>query len=580
MKHKTIIFTILLLMLPLATAIVEDFSAYSNFKEITMDQCATAADEITITNLAPIASFYEVTLSGSAAEYVQTLPPRLSLKAGESKTLLNIITAPCGTKGTKTLVTHIETTTGVEKEIKQEITFKKRNNLKAELELTEIETCPAEPGVFKLNITNSGSFKEQYEISVNKHAEWVTTNSNETIKIEEGLSQEVEVYFETPYDQYGEYEFKMYVEAIKNKLEIEIPVKVNVTKCYDFELVTEQPRYEVCDNEWTSTPIILKNTAKINNSYELDFEGPKWSGLEVERVSNVAGEEETTISLITTPPEHFEGGDYFATITAKTTLGDIERNITVPLYVNECYELGLKSNKEDTVCQGETVLYPVIVENMGVYDQTVHVLAEGTMVSETTVFVAGNNETEAELMFEIPDDKKPGKLYFTASIVGRNDTFAKSKTYLDVVSKEECYMADVEIEKDIETREEEDRRIPIIVRNDGIRVAAYTVSLEAPEWVEADKTEVVLAPGDEEIVYLTAEPTAETEEGRYDVVLGLVKDDVMYKKTIPIEVAGQEATVKENKFLNFLKDYMYYIIAGIVILAILLIVLKIFSNDK
>jgi len=36
MANKTIIITILILMLPMAAALVEDFSAYSNFKEITM----------------------------------------------------------------------------------------------------------------------------------------------------------------------------------------------------------------------------------------------------------------------------------------------------------------------------------------------------------------------------------------------------------------------------------------------------------------------------------------------------------------------------------------------------------------
>ena len=51
----------------------------------------------------------------------------------------------------------------------------------------------------------------------------------------------------------------------------------------------------------------------------------------------------------------------------------------------------------------------------------------------------------------------------------------------------------------------------------------------------------------------------------------VINDNIMYKKTIPITVSGDEAQVKDKKILNFAKEYMYYIIAGIVILAIAMV---------
>ena len=67
--------------------------------------------------------------------------------------------------------------------------------------------------------------------------------------------------------------------------------------------------------------------------------------------------------------------------------------------------------------------------------------------------------------------------------------------------------------------------------------------------------------------------------------------EILYKKSLNIEVvpaesvaengedAGNVVDLEENTFVNFLKTYGYYIIAGFVILAILIIVLKVFGKD-
>jgi uncharacterized membrane protein len=577
MKQKTLILAIILIILPMATALIEDFSAYAEHKEVSICQCSTAAEQITITNTAPITSLYTITTEGAGSEYIQTIPDKLTLESGQTGQVFNIITATCNVKGDKELTTYISTTTGTTKKIEQKITFKECDNTQVEIfnENSTITTCPSEQKEFKIKITNTGTFKEEYEIKTDKYADWMTTD-NETIKIEAGQSKTATLYFKSPEDKFGTYNFNAYVKAINNHQEIQVPLTAQVDACYWFQLTAEQPRYEICDAEETRIPVLLKNTAEVANNYEITYNGPAWTKIDAKEAKVEAGKD-VTLGIIVKPAEHFEGGDYFATIKAKEKISGQEQNITIPLYVNECYELAIKANKQDSICQGETIIYPITIENKGSYSQLVNVHAEGIMEAWTTTYIKANNESTAEFVLEVPADKLSGKLYFTATIDGRNES-AKAQTYLNVLTQEKCYKPSIELEKTIQAGTESERTIPLIVKNTGIRTATYIVTLDAPEWIQADKTRLTLAAGEEDVVYLTATPTTEVEDGDYEATLGLVKDNIMYTKTIPITVKGEQTEVKENKFVNFLKNYIYYIIAGIAILIILLVVLKIFSD--
>lgn len=127
MKPK-ILFTVLILTLSLSLLSLnvfsfdEDFIALANESSISTCQCEITENIIKIGNTGTINSLYSVTQDGEAAEWSVIRPKSFSLEEKNTKTLINPINVPCGTKpGEYELLTYIESGFGLEKVLKQTV---------------------------------------------------------------------------------------------------------------------------------------------------------------------------------------------------------------------------------------------------------------------------------------------------------------------------------------------------------------------------------------------------------------------------------------------------------------------------
>lgn len=574
MKKTIAIIFALILMIPIVMAVsTENFEAYADNKKINICEGIPTAQTITITNTGQALSMYTLKLDGSAAEFTNLAPETLTLEPGESKTAILAINTKFDSKGEYDLKTYVQTTTGVTKIIEQEITIERCSNINIIGNETEKTSCPYTPVEYQFELENILPYADSFKVGADNHDEWILTTMS-TAALAPGQKVPFTITFTTPKDKYGDYEFNLIIQGKKSKVTTEVPIKAHINKCYNFTLKAKDTL--VCEGKENKIPITITNDAQIENDYTLEFEGPRWTQMQVKEVYNVSANQSKTFDIILNPKEHLTG-NYTLEIEAKTKIGDVEKKLTIPIVVNECYEINVKvPNSREKFCAGEEINYPVTIYNKGMFTEELTLITSGItdVLQEDIEVEAGANKT-VTVPITVPENKTKGYIQEVAYLPKAPEESKLDKAKVKIVPKLNCYDTDIDAEKTVKIAVDDVRTIPVIIENKGLRTIAYTIALETDvDWIKTQQNSLTLEPGQSEIIYLEATPDM---EGTYLATIYAVTDkDIAFKKDITIE-AGNE--IKEpSKAWQFIKDYMYYIIAGAIILAILIVILKIFGK--
>jgi uncharacterized membrane protein len=186
------------------------------------------------------------------------------------------------------------------------------------------------------------------------------------------------------------------------------------------------------------------------------------------------------------------------------------------------------------------------------------------------LILGGNKETISKLTLNPKSISGVYNVEVKGSVLN-HDIEASDKIKVNIVPKEECYKAEIDLKKKI-TNHYTEEYYNIDVVNKGLKEASYDIVLEGPSWASIDPDFVELNPGQKGNVNLYINPNENIEEGDYKATLKVEFDNITYSEEIDITLKQENKVIKAIK--NFLKYFQYYIYLGFAVLILILIFIK------
>ncbi|MCH8003354.1 MAG: hypothetical protein IH934_01885 [Nanoarchaeota archaeon] len=449
-----------------------------------------------------------------------------------------------------------------------------------------VELCPCSNQAYSVNVQNTGSVQNSYTVLASGGAaEWITFNPSKFV-LNPGQKGSFFVIVNSVCNIEGDYDIEIFITT-NNGLTKVVKQVLEFSQCYDYTLdqgkVVEEVKeslsflqydgsYSLCKNEQKSIPILIVNNENFENGYKLFLDAPEWTGLNVNSIS--LGAKKSGIFLINFDTTDVEG-EYNFKLNAISELGKVQRKKNIEVNVQDCYALELDLKEEDIVCGGEDKDYEVIVKNLGALEQNIKLeldAPEWVNVENASIYLGSEQEKTLTLNAN-PEDDISGNFFVTvnAIIEDKPELEFSDRIKLDVTSKFECYKANINTKTSVTNFYSQDF-FSAKVKNNGIKKAAYDVSLEGPSWISASPETLELNPGQTGNLNLIVNPGTDVNQETYGIKINLESNGAVYSKDVDIVLRKESEFVKKLK--TTLKKYRYYIYLLILIIILIIILRK------
>lgn len=331
-----LIFVLLLLSISLAqeTAVTavnssstEDFTASAKAL-ITQDACTIEKNTIRITNTGTQTNNYMIEAEGDAKDWIKypslfTLAPKQSTNV---ETLLNI---PCTAEaGAYQLITVISTTTGIKKEIIQDLVVAQTQPISLTVKEAAQKLKSCQTAIYALNLSNPAKFVESYAFSIdNPNAKL----SEQKITLNPGESKQVTVEIKAKDCAWtGKQDMIFFAETEKTRLIAELDLSLEIENAY-IPVIADGISKIKTDYNKNSVDIEILNTGTNATEYLLSASGVDWIAV-MPRLVAVDPQEKETVTLYLEPTEEVRAGSYDVKITAETEdSAKYEKELTIKL---------------------------------------------------------------------------------------------------------------------------------------------------------------------------------------------------------------------------------------------------------
>lgn len=305
----------------------EDFTASAK-SLITQDFCTTAKNIIKITNTGTQTNNYLMKADGKAKDWIK-YPSLFTLAPKQSTNVETLINIPCTAEaGNYPLITVISTTTGIEKEIVQDLTVSQTQPIILTVKEAAQKINPCQTAQYILNLSNPAKFAESYAFFIdNANAKL----SEEKTTLNSGESKQITVSIETKDCTYtGKQDMIFSVQTEKTELIAELDLSLETENKYILVIADGINKIKTDYNK-NSVDLEIFNTGMNTTDYIMSVSGVDWIAV-TPRLVTIKANEKETITLYLEPTEEVKAGSYTAKITAETEDGALyEKELTIKL---------------------------------------------------------------------------------------------------------------------------------------------------------------------------------------------------------------------------------------------------------
>lgn len=557
------------------TALSEDFSIEVQRQQISACSCGLTAVSYTIRNTGSVTSTYQLSKSGSAAPYSTISESFFVLEPGASKEIINYINLPCSAIGELNEIIKVTTTFGLSKEFEQKIIANRCSNF----EITPLNalqsSCPCSPVEYEINIKNTGSYDEIFDINVSKYAEYATL-SESSIFLRPNENKNVVIYYNLPCEIYGEKELSVEIVAERAQYLAKVPLKLNIRNCYDYS-ITSNSQFSLCEGSALATPITIENNADFFNTFILKTSG-KYAKIENNSIT-LAPNQSGATNLVVDASE-LKAGNYSFNILSTSERGELQKEIEASLSVEKCKDFVFKIlEPEGKKISSESYDYQILIKNTGTRTGTFKIEVDGPewmTLEKNSITLEQGEEGNVILKANIPQDFS-GTAYAIVKVSEDSISYSK-KISLNAIPIENAYLIELKaINKAVRYGFSD---INVSIKNKGFEAAKYKLSLEGAEWMSLSQNEIDLAPGENSIIQIHTAPSNETPEGNYaaKIIATVAGTDIGYSANFNFKLFSAHWYEKLYNFLvslvvaNWL--YILIVVVAIVIIILLVVLLK------
>ncbi len=446
-----------------------------------------------------------------------------------------------------------------------------------------VELCPCSNQAYTVTVENTGSTASSYRVLANKElSEWITFNPGR-FALNPGQKGSFSVIVNSACNIEDTFDLEIFI-ATNAGLAKSLKQQLKFLECYDYsleqggvtdaedkiEFIAHDGSYELCKNEQKAIPILIANNEDFANIYKLKMDAPEWASLNADEVRlNAKKSGVVLINYDTTDVE----GEFKFKVDAISRLGEVNRKKSIEVNVRECYALNIKIEKDkDVICGGEENSYEVAVENAGTLGRNIAVDVEGPKwagIGNASFYLESGQEKALKLEIN-PENDVSGNFLVEVFSVANNKTELRfsDAISLDVVPSTACYQAEIGA-KDSSTNFYSREFIYARIKNNGIRNANYSVSVDGPSWASANPKNLELKPSQSGNVNLEINPGLDVEESAFDVTLSVENNGQIYSKNIKVNVKKESEFAKKLKSTFRFYQYYIYLILAILVLAII-----------
>ncbi len=327
--------------------------------------------------------------------------------------------------------------------------------------------------------------------------------------------------------------------------------------------------YRICSNERKTIPILVVNQGNAVNKYSLEALGAGWLKLNVNEFS--LPKKQNGVVFLELEPGQDASGKYSIKINAMSSVGNLKKELSLGIHVENCYSVDLELEKEeDKVCGGTKQQYEGEIINRGKERNDVELTIKGpnwTSIGKNIFSIAPEDKERFDLNADVPANAKGSfDVLVSAAVENFPSIKPEKKLSIEAVPKYDCYKAEVVSDETIKNYFSE-VYVPIKIRNDGMNQATYGISLEGPNWLSLEPENLTINPGQLGNINLNINPNANISEGTYTAKINIKFDDIVYSRNIGI-------VLKKNQFSklkSFFVFYQYYVYVVLFVVIILLV---------
>ncbi|MBI3026691.1 hypothetical protein HYY70_01125 [Candidatus Woesearchaeota archaeon] len=335
--------------------------------------------------------------------------------------------------------------------------------------------------------------------------------------------------------------------------------------------------YHICESEEKSIPILIVNKdAKTDNTYSLDVVGASWITPNTREFSLAARQK--GVVLLGLKPWQNANGMHSVIVSATSSAGKIRKELMLDINVEKCFSLSMELEKEqDKVCSGTKKQYTGKIANSGrqKIDVELDVNGPNWIDADENIFSLDFDEKrDFRLNADVPPNAKGFFNVIVRALAKNLQLPIEKKLSIEVVHNYDCFKAEFIADESIENHYS-NSYASVKIRNNGLRQAAYEISLEAPNWASAEPKTLALNPKQTGNLNLNINPSMEIPEGAYSIKLNAKSDGNVYSKNFNV-------VLKKRQFPNSLKlffaFYQYYGYTALFAAIVLFIFRKKISN--
>jgi hypothetical protein len=443
----------------------------------------------------------------------------------------------------------------------------------------DIDLCPCSNQGYAVYVHNKGASTTTYSVVgfSGDAAKWVKASPSK-FSINPGATSYFFVYVSSDCGIEGAYGLNVFVKSASG-LTKAVKQTLNFVECYRFDVEEgdfvnvgegqttaffskHSGAYSLCEKDKALLPVLITNREDYGNSYIMSLKGADFAKLNADE-AKLDGNQKG-IALINLSPGEGSAGNYKLKLDVATKVGNVKKTKEIDVGVEKCYGLDIDiEKKEDVVC-GKAI-YDVKIENEGMLSEEVNLSTNFEWADTEEKLTLGGNESAVSTLTLKPEGISGiFEVEVKGSVVGQ-DIEASDKIKVNAVPEEECYRAEIDIDKSI-TNKYTEEYYGIGIVNKGLKKAFYNVSLEGPEWATISPTMLQLNPGQRGSLNLYVNASDATA-GIYNLVLKLEAEGNTYSEKINIKLVEESKIVKNIKwFINYFQFYIYICIAIAILL--------------
>lgn len=397
--------------------------------------CEQKTLTITISNLGNYRENYVLTVEGPASSWVNLSAKEITLEPNKTTTVLAYLTSPCNVAGNYEINFVVKSKSEYSKaNAKATANIVSCYDYTISSEKTFYSVCEAEKINVPIKIKNFGTQRNVYKINM-QGPNWTNIDLKQ-INVEKDKEGSFNLILQPPFKTQGN--FTVYLEAMSElgKVLKKHEISLEVTKCYDAALKIEENKDKICNALTKTYSVVVKNTGKFKNSYDIYLEAPDWVTINEKHLTLNASEEKI-LTLDAHPSYNTNPGNYTIKVRAVDVVSKAEAsdvlNITT-VSVEDCYKPAITTKDETiSVAKDNTATALFIVENKGTNEAnyTIEISGTGTkflQINPGAIKLAPGKAETIYLYIAPSIDTIPDEYFVTVSVRLKDTTIVATKT--------------------------------------------------------------------------------------------------------------------------------------------------------